>query len=124
MQDSNLVGRGQRLNRSDVDIVFAKTRTKGERVLNFEQFVEALDALGQRCNYSLADVASQVLECGGPITRGTVAEGVRFYDDKARPSTLPSLLPSFHLHQFPVLYFHSERSLSRLRFVLGDSTSK
>ena len=78
VQDSGLVGRGQRLNRSDVDIVFAKTRTKGERVLNFEQFVEALDALGQRCNYSLADVASRVLECGGPITRGTVAEGVRF----------------------------------------------
>lgn len=123
MQDSNLVGRGQRLNRSDVDIVFAKTRTKGERVLNFEQFVEALDALGQRCNYSLADVASQVLECGGPITRGTVAEGVRFYDDKARPS-IPAFLPSFHLHSFPVSYVHSERSLSRSRFAPGDSTSK
>lgn len=82
LQDSGLVGRGQRLNRSDVDIVFAKTRTKGERVLSFEQFVEALDALGQRCNCSLADIASQVLESGGPITRGTVAEGVRFYDDK------------------------------------------
>ena len=120
------MGRGQRLNRSDVDIVFAKTRSKGERVLNFEQFVEALDALGQRCNYSLADVASQVLECGGPITRGTVAEGVRFYDDKARPSMLPSLLPStsttggggnFHW-TLPVPYDYSDRSSSCLCFAL------
>lgn len=83
-QDCGLVGRGQKLRNTDVDLVFAKVRTKGERVLSFEQFIEALDALGHRCGMSLADIATKCLASNGPVTRATIASNVRFHDDKVR----------------------------------------
>jgi p25-alpha len=61
-----------------------QVRSRGERVITFEQFVSALAALAARANFSLSDVASQVLQCEGPVTRATEALPVRFYDDKAR----------------------------------------
>ena len=48
------------------------------------QFVSALAALAQRANFNLAEVAHQVLQCEGPVTRATETLPVRFYDDKVR----------------------------------------
>ena len=84
--DCGLTGRGRRLKGTDVDLVFAQVRSRGARVLTFEQFVSALAALAARANYTLADVANQCLQCEGPVTRATAAQSVRFYDDKVRPS--------------------------------------
>ena len=83
-QDCGFVGRGQKLRNTDVDLVFAKVRTKGERVLSFEQFIEALDALGHRSGMNLAEIATKCLASNGPVTRATVAGSVRFHDDKVQ----------------------------------------
>jgi hypothetical protein len=82
--DCGLVGRGRRLKGTDVDLVFAKVRSKGARVLTFEQFVDALSELGARANLSLNEVVQKCLQSEGPVTRATEALSVRFYDDKVR----------------------------------------
>jgi hypothetical protein len=80
--DCGLTGRGRRLKGTDVDLVFAQIRSKGARVVTFEQFVSALAALAQRANLSLTDIVQQVLQSEGPVTRATETLSVRFYDDK------------------------------------------
>ena len=82
--DCGLAGRGRRLKNTDVDLVFAKVRTRGARVITFEQFVDALAELAQRAALPLVDVARHVLSTEGPVTRATEAIAVRFYDDKVR----------------------------------------
>ena len=93
--DCGLVGRGRRLKATDVDLVFAKARSKGARVLTFEQFVSALASLGERANLSLSEVAQKCLQSDGPVTRATEALNVRFYDDKVRCAPTGHVLSTF-----------------------------
>ncbi|EIE25016.1 p25-alpha-domain-containing protein [Coccomyxa subellipsoidea C-169] len=80
-RDSKLLSRA--FTASDVDLFFAKVKTKGARRITFGQFAEALALVAAKTNSNLADVASAVLAADGPSVTGTKAEYVKFHDDKS-----------------------------------------
>ncbi|CAL8462026.1 g1557 [Coccomyxa elongata] len=80
-RDSKLLSKA--FTASDVDLYFAKVKTKGARRITFSQFVEALALIAAKSDGSLADVASAVLAADGPSVTGTKAEYVKFHDDKS-----------------------------------------
>ncbi|BDA41253.1 probable tubulin polymerization-promoting protein family member 3 at C-terminar half [Coccomyxa sp. Obi] len=80
-RDSKLLSKA--FTASDVDLYFAKVKTKGARRITFSQFVEALALIAAKTGGSLADVASAVLAADGPSVTGTKAEYVKFHDDKS-----------------------------------------
>ncbi|GAQ86335.1 hypothetical protein KFL_002830120 [Klebsormidium nitens] len=66
-----------------VDLVFSKVKPKGERKITFSQFQAALAAIAESKGCSAADVEAKVVAAKGPSSSGTVAEAVKFHDDKA-----------------------------------------
>jgi hypothetical protein len=68
---------------TDVDLIFAKVGTKGQRTISFAQFNAALEHVATKKGTSVEDVSSQVTQAGGPMISGTQADAVRFHDDKS-----------------------------------------
>lgn len=66
-------------SRGDADIIFTKLR---QRKLDFEHFQEALRLVAERKKESIRDVQAVVTRCSGPVVNATVADAVRFHDDK------------------------------------------
>ncbi|KAI8475638.1 MAG: p25-alpha-domain-containing protein [Monoraphidium minutum] len=71
------------LTATDVDLIFAKVKTKGERKIPFDQFVSAIDAFAAKKGCAYEDVVRAVVTAGGPIDGGTKAEAVKWHDDKS-----------------------------------------
>jgi hypothetical protein len=66
----------------DVDMIFTKTKAKGERKINFHQFVDsALPAIAAKKKSTPEQIAAQIT-AGSPQSSGTKAEHTRFHDDK------------------------------------------
>ena len=65
------------------DIVFGKVKTKGSKVITFEQFSKALDEVAKETKKSRADVEAKILSHGGATYAGTKADYVKFHDDKS-----------------------------------------
>ncbi|KAK9908613.1 hypothetical protein WJX75_000439 [Coccomyxa subellipsoidea] len=80
-RDSKLLSRA--FTASDVDLYFAKVKTKGARRITFTQFIDALALLAAKSGSAIADVAKAVLAADGPSVTGTKAEYVKFHDDKS-----------------------------------------
>ncbi|KAF6258199.1 p25-alpha-domain-containing protein [Scenedesmus sp. NREL 46B-D3] len=80
-RDCGLLGR--HLSTTDVDLIFAKVKTKGARKITFEQCLTALAAISEKKVLAFEDTVAQVLEAGGPIAHATKADNVRLHDDKS-----------------------------------------
>ena len=66
----------------DIDIIFAKAKSKHLRKINFEQFTTALYLCAERREQSMKRLSEEVVAAGGPSYFGTFAEPNRLCDDK------------------------------------------
>lgn len=82
LRDSGLLekyGKGT----TEADLVFSKVKMPNARVLNYEDFLLAVECIAETCfNAPYYDVAEMLLHCEGPKASGTRAEACRFYDEK------------------------------------------
>jgi hypothetical protein len=68
---------------TDVDLIFAKVAPKGQRRITFEQFGAALEHVATKKGTGVDAVHDAVCMAGGPTLNGTVADHVKFHDDKS-----------------------------------------
>lgn len=78
-KDSGLLD-AKSLTTTDIDLIFAKVKTKGAKKITFPQFKEALSHFAAK--KGLTSVEDQILAVGGPIFTGTKTEKVKWHDDK------------------------------------------
>lgn len=78
-KDVGLVDR--KFTPTDVDLIFAKVVTKGQRRIDFHQFQNAIRLIAEK--KGIDSVESIIAGSGGPILHGTQADAVRFHDDKS-----------------------------------------
>lgn len=76
-EDSGLVDR--HFTKGDADVIFTKLRQKK---INFETFQEALKLVAERKHEPIKVIQDKVTRCSGPVVHATVADNVRFHDDK------------------------------------------
>ena len=67
----------------DIDIIFAKVKSKGARKITPEQFVIALEEFAFKKGVSFDELSSHICSVGGPIFQGTKAEKVKWHDDRS-----------------------------------------
>jgi hypothetical protein len=81
-RDSKLIGKG--LNSTDVDLLFARVKPKGQRRIVYEEFVEALTLLAEKKGVPLKELTDGVLARGGPIVKATTRTTyTRLHDDRS-----------------------------------------
>lgn len=68
---------------TDVDIDFAKIKTKTSKVITIDQFEEGLKLAAKKKGIDYSALVAQVCEKGGPTFTGTKADYVKFHDDKS-----------------------------------------
>jgi hypothetical protein len=56
--------------------------TKGERKLSYDDFLWAVDLIAESKGLEFDEIAAQILQ-RGPASSGTVADAVKFHDDKS-----------------------------------------
>jgi len=69
---------------ADVDLVFSRAARKPQKRLGLPEFRDALEDIAERLQTSPDYVYNKVAQnaVGGPVLLGTLAEFVRFHDDK------------------------------------------
>merc|ERR1712216_441479 len=68
---------------TDADLIFAKVVTKGQRRIGYEQFCCGLGHVAAKKDKSPEAIQNSITGAGGPVLLGTVANSVRFHDDKS-----------------------------------------
>ena len=75
----------KKLRANDVDLLFAKHKTKGKKTINFGQFREVLKGIAARTKSTAEKVEQQVIYAGMPKSpSATKADKVKFHDDKSQ----------------------------------------
>jgi hypothetical protein len=70
------------LTTTDVDIIFAKAKAKGERRLLFNELYEiALPLLAQKKGWPMQDLVNVICNSSGPVATGTRAGRVELHDN-------------------------------------------
>ena len=64
------------------DIIFTKIKTPGERKLTYKQFRECVNHISYQKGKDYKDFAKSIVDAGGPKSSGTIADSVKFHDDK------------------------------------------
>lgn len=74
---------------TDIDLIFASTKTKGQKKINFNEFIKCLEKViakdSAKFGTDLSALVTYMTEKGGPIapkSSGTKADAVRLHDDK------------------------------------------
>lgn len=67
----------------DADLLFSKVVPKGQRRIEFAEFKQALSLVAKKKSVPDTSVLEAVSASQGPALNGTVAENVRFHDDKS-----------------------------------------
>jgi len=80
-KDNKLIGHG--MQKTDVDLIFAKVVPKGKRRMDFGMFQNACRHIANKRNQSNGDIQNIVSSSKGPNIAGTKTDAVRFYDDKS-----------------------------------------
>eukprot|EP00903_Cladosiphon_okamuranus_P014895 g13793.t1 len=81
-KDCKLVGKS--LSTTDLDLIFTKVKDKTAKKINFDTFVEAVRLISEKIGKSTDDVITTIVSAKGPTTgEATVADNVRFHDDKS-----------------------------------------
>lgn len=81
LKDSGLIGKA--FSATDADLLFSKVVPKGQRRLCFAGFLEALAQVATKKGVEVDDIKHAVISSAGPTLNGTVADSVRFHDDKS-----------------------------------------
>ncbi len=68
---------------TDVDIIFAKAKSKAERRLTFAQFQTAVGYIAEKKGQDVESIKYAIIQSGGPKFTGTTAEANKFHDDKS-----------------------------------------
>lgn len=79
-RDSGLIDKT--FSATDADLLFSKVVPKGQRRLCFQGFLEALALVATKKGAELDDIKHKFMGSAGPTLNGTVADSVRFHDDK------------------------------------------
>jgi hypothetical protein len=80
VRDTGLLGGG--LTQTEVDLIFAKVKSKGVRRIGFEQFLAAVSLMAEKKGESFEEVVRVMLAAGGPVAHATKADNVRLHDDR------------------------------------------
>ena len=67
---------------TDIDLIFAKSKERTARKINYQQFIVALGHCATKRGEEMAALEASILSQGGPVFAGTQAEATRFHDDK------------------------------------------
>jgi len=73
-KDTKLIDK--KLTTTDVDLIFAKSKNKSDRRIDFEQFMVALGHCADKKQVGRDAVINTVAASKGPILKGTKAEKV------------------------------------------------
>ena len=68
---------------TDIDLIFAKVKTKGAKKITYQQFCSALDLISIKKGIPLQTLEAKILSVGGPVFTGTKTEKVKWHDDKS-----------------------------------------
>lgn len=68
---------------TDTDIDFTKVKTKTSKVINFDQFKDALHLAAAKKGESYDNLVAHIESVGGPTFHGTKTENVKLHDDKS-----------------------------------------
>ncbi|CAM9657725.1 unnamed protein product [Scytosiphon promiscuus] len=81
-KDCKLVGKG--VSTTDLDLIFTKVKDKTAKKINFDTFVAAVGLIAEKVGKSTDEVIHIIVSAKGPTTgAATVADDVRFHDDKS-----------------------------------------
>ena len=72
----------KKLTVTDIDLIFAKVKTKGARKITPEQYVAALYEIADKKGISFDELSAHICSVGGPVFTGTKAAKVKWHDDK------------------------------------------
>mmetsp|Transcript_1492 Transcript_1492/g.1964 ORF Transcript_1492/g.1964 Transcript_1492/m.1964 type:complete len:143 (+) Transcript_1492:51-479(+) len=82
VRDSGLVDGA--LTTTDVDLIFAHVKPKGERRIKYTTFRnQAVAEIAKRKNIPEKEIVQKIFQAGGPVALATQADHVRFHDDKS-----------------------------------------
>ena len=81
-RDCGLISRG--MNGTHVDVVYAASKPRGARRLDFDHFLAALVLVADRRGQTLDQVANMVANGRGPAVRATRPDFVRQHDDPSK----------------------------------------
>jgi len=84
-RDNQLLDPPGRITTTDLDLIFAKAKTKGQRKLSYEEFrYTALPMVAQKKGMTIEALLQQLNQTGGgPLFYGTKAQSVRHHDDRS-----------------------------------------
>ncbi|KAK3269479.1 hypothetical protein CYMTET_22081 [Cymbomonas tetramitiformis] len=94
----------KKLTPTDIDLIFAKIKTKGARKINFDEFCRGLSLCADKLGTPYEQVVESVTSAEGPSSSATKAEAVKFHDDK-------SLYTGVHAKGGPTNFDGSDLSL-------------
>jgi len=80
-KDNHLVGHG--MQKTDVDLIFAKVVPKGKRRMDFTMFQDACRHIASKRGQPNGDIQKIIEKSTGPALSGTKAEYSKFFDDKS-----------------------------------------
>jgi Ca2+-binding EF-hand superfamily protein len=81
MKDCGIVD--SKFNTNSCDLVFTKICPKGQRKIQFAQFMDAIRNIAMQKGETCEDLRTKIMACTGPILHGTQADAVRLNDDKS-----------------------------------------
>lgn len=67
----------------DIDIIFAKVKDKSARRISYNQFEAGINEFADKIGTPSETLAKILMDTGGPILLGTVAEANKYHDDKS-----------------------------------------
>jgi hypothetical protein len=67
----------------DIDIIFAKVKDKSARRISYNQFETGIHEFAHKMGTPFEKLAKILMDTGGPILQGTVAEANKYHDDKS-----------------------------------------
>lgn len=73
----------KRYSTAAADIIFNKVKTKGERKISFDQFMQGLLLVSNELSIDFEPLIMRVMELEGPTVTGTIPEAVRLHDNRA-----------------------------------------
>lgn len=72
----------KKLTTTDIDLIFAKSKQKTERQINFAEFQKAIGFCAEKKGKTAEELSEAIVGAGGPVFAGTKTDNVRFHDDK------------------------------------------
>ncbi len=73
----------KKLTSVDVDMAFAKIKSKGSRRIKYKEFLKGLTLLAPKRGWTFEQFAQKIASQGGPKFKGTKAAYNKFHDDKS-----------------------------------------